>query len=106
MRKIVEIENIEEMRRREGINDVELRQAIRGLRVGDLVKLTLLTADKSFAGETLLVQITDIEASAFRGKLIEKPISRPLATLRAGCAVLFSAAHIHSLPKKEMTEVQ
>ena len=37
MQKTVEIENIEEMRRREGIEDVELREEIRGLRVGDFV---------------------------------------------------------------------
>ena len=30
----VEIENIEDMRRREGIEDVELRRAIRALKVG------------------------------------------------------------------------
>jgi hypothetical protein len=100
MRNLVAMENIEEMRRREGIDDVELQQAIRGLQVGDLVKLTLLTADKSFGGETLLVQITGVRASAFRGKLTEKPVSPRLAKLRAGCAVSFSAAHIHSCPER------
>jgi len=39
----IEIENIEKLRLREGIKDVELRRAIRGLRAGDYVKLTLLT---------------------------------------------------------------
>ena len=41
MRHTIVIENIEEMRRREGIDDVELREAIRGLRVGDFVRLRL-----------------------------------------------------------------
>ena len=43
MRNPVEIENIEEMRRREGIDDVELRSEIRDLQVGDSVRLTLMT---------------------------------------------------------------
>src|SRR5207248_1333804 len=38
MRTTIEIENIEEMRRQEGIDDVELRGEIRGLKVGDFVK--------------------------------------------------------------------
>jgi hypothetical protein len=42
MRHTVAIEDIEEMRRQEGIDDVELRKAIRGLHVGDSVKLTFL----------------------------------------------------------------
>jgi hypothetical protein len=100
MRNFTEMENIEEMPRREGIDDVELEQAIRRLQVGDLVKLTLLTADKSFTGETLLVPIFDVRASAFRGRLIEKPVSPRLAKVRTGCAVSFSAAHIHSCPER------
>ena len=43
MRNPVQIENIEEMRRREGIDDVELRSEIRDLQVGDSVRLTLMT---------------------------------------------------------------
>src|SRR5437764_1036180 len=43
MRHRVKIEDIEEMRQRQGIDDAELREAIRGLEVGDLVRLTLLT---------------------------------------------------------------
>jgi hypothetical protein len=106
MRQLIEIENIEEMRRREGIDDAELRQAIRGLRVGDLVNVTLLTASKSFTGETLQVQITDVKGSAFRGKLTQKPVSPRLARLGAEFAVSFRAAHIHSLPKRQLTEAQ
>ena len=53
MPKPIEIENIEEMRLREGIVDVELRDQIRGLQIGDLVKVTLLAMAKSGAGETV-----------------------------------------------------
>lgn len=52
MRNGIEIENIEEMRRRAGIDDAELREEIRGLEIGDLVMLTLLTGTKSSTGET------------------------------------------------------
>src|SRR5205823_4193524 len=51
MRNTVAIENIEEMRRREGIDDVGLREEIDGLRVGDFVKLTFLTGTRPPAGE-------------------------------------------------------
>lgn len=93
------IENIEEMRRREGIEDVELREAIRGLHAGDLVKVTLLAGGAAAAGETLLVRITSIRGSAFRGKLADEPASLGLAQLRAGAPLTFTTAHIHSIPK-------
>jgi hypothetical protein len=104
MRNSVEIEDIEEKRRREGIEDVELREEIRGLRVGDLVKLTFLAAPSTF--ETLFVRITSIHGSAFRGKLANGPISGRLSRLRVGSAVAFTAAHIHSLPRKQTTHKQ
>lgn len=91
----VEIEDIEGMRLRNGIDDVELREQIRGLRVGDLVKLTFLTGASS--GETVAVRITEILGSAFRGALAGAPASAGLAGLRVGTAVAFTAAHIHSL---------
>jgi len=98
MRKPVEIENIEDMRRREGIEDVELWEAIRGLRVGDLVNLTLLPGPAS-AGETLPVRITHIRGSAFRGTLAARPASAGLAQFRVGAPLAFTTAHIHSLAK-------
>jgi hypothetical protein len=101
MRHAVAIENIEEMRRREGIEDVELRKAIRGLAVGDSVKLTFLTGVTPNSGETLRVRITRIEGEAFRGKLSSSPVSVTLANLQAGSAIAFNAAHIHSLVKGE-----
>jgi hypothetical protein len=93
----VEIENIEVMRRLQGIDDAPLRQAIGRLKVGDFVNLTLLTATKSF--ETLAVRITSIKGSAFRGKLAGKPTSAGLAKLRVGSPLVFSTTHIHSLAK-------
>jgi hypothetical protein len=95
----VEIENIEEMRRQEGIDDVELRVEIRGLKVGDFVKLTLLIGTTSF--ETLLVRITRIRGSAFRGKLVNRPTASGLSKLDAGAPIAFTTAHIHSLLKKQ-----
>jgi hypothetical protein len=99
MRHIVQIENIEDLRRREGIEDVELRNAIRGLAVGDVVKLTFLTGATPNAGETLRVRITRIEDGEFRGKLGSTPAAIGLSNLRAGSSVAFTSAHIHSLVK-------
>ncbi len=100
MRHVVEIENIEEMRRREGIDDVQLREAIRGLRIGDFVKLTFLTGATPGAGETLPVRITCIREQGFRGKLVDGPASTRLAQLRAGSKVTFTRDHIHSITKQ------
>jgi hypothetical protein len=98
MRNVVEIEDIEQRRLRAGIDDVELRSEIRGLQVGDFVKLTFLTGATSF--ETLSVRITSISGSAFRGKLADRPVAPALSKLRAGSPVAFTAAHIHSLGKR------
>ena len=99
MKNPVEIENIEEMRRREGIDDVELRMEIRALRVGDLVKLTFITGPASF--ETLSVRITSMRGTAFRGKLASRPASSDLRKLGTATSIVFSAAHIHSLMKRQ-----
>lgn len=106
MRNPVEIENIEEMRYREGIDDVELREQIRGLETGDLVKLTLLTDTKSFSGETVLVRITRISGTTFRGTLAMKPAFVGLSKLRVGSPVSFTTVHIHSIPKKQPNHEQ
>ena len=97
MRTTIEIENIDEMRRQEGIDDVELRVEIRGLKVGDFVKLTFVTGGAIV--ETSLVRITSIRGSAFRGKLVKRPTSTGLKRLAAGASVSFTTAHIHSLLK-------
>jgi hypothetical protein len=101
MRIPVEIENIDELRRREGIDDAVLREEIRGLAIGDFVRLTLLTGPRSF--ETLAVRITRIRGSVFRGKLASRPASSGLAGLRAGASVVFTTAHIHSIAKRSPT---
>jgi hypothetical protein len=103
MRPSLEIENIGEMRRQEGIDDVELLEAIRRLQAGNLVRLTLLSPAKSFAGETVLVRITSIRGDAFRGKLMSAPSSANGGKLRAGSPLVFSADHIHSIPKEQPT---
>src|SRR5262245_47042086 len=100
MRQPVEIENIAEMRRREGIEDEELEEEIRRLQIGDAVKLTFLTSARSFSGETLQVRITQIRGEAFRGKLAGSPASPGLSALRAGSTVAFTADHIHSVVKQ------
>jgi hypothetical protein len=63
----VRIENIEAMRRRRGIDDVELRAAICGLGVGDSVRLTIFSGDASAGGETVVVRITAVDGPLFRG---------------------------------------
>lgn len=98
MPNIFEMENIEELRREEGIDDVELRLGIRTLKAGDFVRVTFLANTESF--ETLLVRITSIRGSAFRGKLVKKPASSSLRRLDAGAAISFTTAHIHSLLKR------
>jgi hypothetical protein len=99
MPKPVEIENIEDMRRREGIVDVELQNDIRALHIGDVVRLTLLSQAKSLASETVFVRITSIRGDDFRGKLANRPACSGLSKLRVGTPVIFTKAHIHSLPK-------
>jgi hypothetical protein len=96
----LEIEDIQQLRWKQGIEDLELRTEISGLQVGDSVNLTFLTEKGSFAGETLQVRITSIRGSAFRGKLAAKPASIGLSRLRVGSLVRFSATHIHSIAKR------
>lgn len=91
------LENIEDLRRREGIDDVELRQAVRGLRVGSVVRLTLLTGKPDAAGETLPVRITRVRGNAFRGTLSRRPASAALSGLRAGSRIAFTTDHVHSI---------
>jgi hypothetical protein len=94
----VKIENIEALRYCEGIEDLELREEIRGLSVGDFVKLTFLSGPPA-RGETLLVQITEIEGRAFCGTLASRPLHASLSALHSGSPVNFTASHIHSLSK-------
>jgi len=99
MANSVLIENIEAMRRREGIDDIDLREDIGALAVGDFVRLTLVPREPAAAGETLLVEITGIRGSSFEGRLADRPASKALASLNSGAPLAFTADHIHSLPK-------
>jgi hypothetical protein len=101
MRNPAEIENIEELRRRQGIDDDELRQEIERLEVGDTVKLTFLFGRNPPSAETLSVRITSMRGMAFRGKLASKPDAIGLAKLRLGATIVFSAADIHSIPREQ-----
>jgi hypothetical protein len=97
VQNLVQIEDIREMRRLQGIEDVELEQQIRDLHVGDFVRLTLLKgALMEPTGETVEVRITSIKGAIFTGKLRAKPTSHCLAQLAAGAGLRFTAAHIHS----------
>ena len=95
----MEIEDIQQLRWKQGIEDLELHAAISSLQVGDSVKLTFRTDRESFAGETLLVRITSIRGPAFRGRLASRPTSTGLSRLGVGSLIAFVAAHIHSLPR-------
>ncbi len=97
MRNLVEIENIEEMRRRQGIEDVELHGEIRALRSGDFVKLTFIAPTGS--SETLRVRITSLKGDAYRGKLADQPVSAGLSNMKAGSTIVFTDNHIHSVAK-------
>src|SRR5262249_21493086 len=97
MRDCLEIEDIEAMRLQAGIEDIELRQDIRKLTIGDFVVLTLRCGD-NLTSETWEVRITAIRGPAFRGKLA-KPLSAGAARRRAGTRIAFGATHIHSVPK-------
>ena len=102
MQNPVALENIEEMRRQQGIEDIELRHKIRGLARGHFVRLTFLTGHGEPRAETLLVRITSIRGCTFRGKLASKPSSAS-AGLVIGTTVVFTTDHIHSLWKGELT---
>jgi hypothetical protein len=106
MRNPIVVEDIEGMRRRQGIDDAELREEIRGLTIGDFVKLTLLTRTGSYAGETLLVRITRITGSLFCGELAVRPTFNGLSKLRVGSRVRFTTTHIHSVPKRQSKHEQ
>ena len=91
----IEIENIDELRRREGIDDIELHEDIGHLRVGDQVRLTFLSG--ASLRETLPVRITHIRGGKFRGRLAGRVAHPELLGLRADAFVTFTAGQIHSI---------
>lgn len=94
----IQIENIEERRREAGIDDVELREQIRRLAVGDCVALTLLNLTRVYSEQTLLVRITRIRGLALRGKVIGKRVPAGSPRPRPGTQLAFTTGHIHSIP--------
>lgn len=91
----IEIENIDELRLGEGIDDVELHDDIARLQVGDYVRLTFLGG--SSLRETLLVRITSIRGRQFRGRLASSAARPELLGLRPDALVNFTAGQIHSI---------
>jgi hypothetical protein len=94
------IEDIEAVRLREGIEDVQLAVQIRRLRVGDAVNLTFLPHAEAFPGILLVVRITSIAGLVFRGKLMHAPGRSRRPELRRGRSLTFTAAQIHSISGK------
>jgi hypothetical protein len=93
------IENIEEMRQREGIDDVELHEEIGGLQVGDHVRLTFLSGGS--LRKTLTVRITRIRAGQFRGRLADHLAPPEMLGLRPNALVTFTADEIHSIARAQ-----
>jgi hypothetical protein len=96
----IEIENIDELRLREGIDDVELHQDISRLQVGDHVRLTFLAGAN--LRETLSVRITRIEGERYRGRIIDRVARPELLGLRADALVNFTAGQIHSIASPQL----
>ena len=95
----MQLQDIEKMRRQEGIEDPELGDQIAQLKRGDFVKLTVLSGPESEWGETLRVRITSIRGDVFRGKLASRPSAAAFANLELGSSIVFRRGHIHSLSR-------
>ncbi len=99
MRVAIEIENIDELGRCNGIGDIESHEDIGRLRVGDHVLSTFLSDTK--LRTTLPVRITHIRAGRFRGRLAGT-IARPeWLGLRPNVLVAFTAGQIHSIARPQ-----
>jgi hypothetical protein len=101
MRHPPEIENIEALRRHAGIDDVELHDQVRRLRVGDRVNLTLLDEDRPGAAAPVVVRITSIKGAALRGRVVSSPCPLRLPSRGVGMLVAFTPDHIHSVARAE-----
>jgi hypothetical protein len=96
----VEIENISEMRRSEGIYDAALDAEIQTLQAGECVRLTFLTGVAQTAGEIRLVRITSIKGGVFRGKLFNSSALDGPSKIPPGSLITFSKDHIHSIARE------
>src|SRR5262245_36925121 len=94
MRARVELEDIEAMRLAAGIHDISLREDVRGLRAGDLVRLTARRGNRPPPGEALLVRVTSVTGGALRGRLTR---AARASRLPADTLLTFAAAHVHSV---------
>jgi hypothetical protein len=99
MRVSIQIENIDELRRCNGIDDIELHDEIGRLRVGDHVLLTFLSGTN--LRTTLAVRITRIRAGRFRGRLAARPAQPNLLGLPTNAMVAFTAGQIHSIARPQ-----
>ena len=99
MRNTYNIEDIEALRKREGIDDVELREEVGHLAAGDCVRLTFLGSEKP--SHTLMVRITRAEGKTFRGRLIQCPSKGTHDGPRMGVMLDFHSSHIHSVVRAE-----
>jgi hypothetical protein len=100
----VQIEDIDDLRRREGIDDVELHEDIGTLEVGDHVRLTFLSG--TTLRETLTVRITRIRAGQFRGRLADAVARPELLGLQPNALVTFTAGQIHSIARPQPMAVR
>jgi len=48
----------------------------------------------------VLVRVTAVRGSSFRGVLVRNPTGKGLTGLQAGLPLTFTADHIHSLPRQ------
>ena len=104
MRVAIQIENIDELRRCNGIDDIALHEQIDRLRVGDHVLLTFLSGTN--LRTTLPVRITRIRAGRFRGRLAARPAQSKLLGLRANTMVAFTTGQIHSIIRPQPKRAQ
>src|SRR5258708_40025575 len=95
MKSSIVFEDIEELRRREGIVDTALNSDIARLKPGSRVRLSLATDRNGF--ETVTVCITSNRPGALRGRLVKKPKAAALKGLDIGSLLTFQTGHIHSI---------
>jgi hypothetical protein len=91
----VEIENIEHMRRCQGIDDERLHREVARLQEGDIVRLTLRVGAR--AVECVFVRIVTRHKQEFTGELAALPADPNLQRLTDGMTLRFTADHVHSV---------
>lgn len=97
MKRTFKLENIEQMRLREGIDDIELRESIRQLQIGDCVYVTFLDCSHPKRSKTVLIRLVAIHKNGFGGKLMQPLDALGPSDLRVGSLVTFRESHVHSV---------